>query len=110
MNDLTNFAEVVIVPIAVALITASGGLFAVYKSNSKIKKQNEEFREENSYQHAVNHASQKENEMLLKHLSTQVTGIDTKVDRLDDRLDKVAVWQLEHEQRHSEEESDDKKL
>lgn len=110
MNEFTSFAEVVIVPIAVALITASGGLFAVYKSNSKIKKQNEEFREENSHQHAINHASQKENETLLRHLSTQVTGIDTKVDRLDNRLDQVAVWQIEHEQRHAEQEPDDKKL
>lgn len=91
--DWTAFSEAVIVPIVVALITASTGIVAVLKSNSKMRKEAEKFRVENNSSH-------EENNTMLKHLSNQVSGMDTKIDRLDERIDDMALWQAEHEKRH----------
>ena len=103
MSDYLSLAEVVIVPIMIALITAGSSIIVVMKSNKKqSQRMNEQaviFREENSSQHA-------EGRELLTHLSNQVAGIDGKVDRLDDRLDNVQIWQAEHEKVHLTEQQD----
>jgi len=97
MNDYLSLADVVIVPIVIALITAGSSIIVVMKSNKRqadrMKSQAEAFREENTAQH-------NDNKSLLSHLSNQVAGIDSKVDRLDDRLDNVQLWQAEHEKVH----------
>lgn len=110
MNDVTSILQSVVVPIIVALITATGGLIAVLKSNGKIRKQNEEFRVENTEQHEVNKSALHESQTLLRHLSTQVTGIDSKVDKLDERLDNVQTWQSEHEKFHIQNDNPDQIL
>ncbi len=103
MIDYLSLAEVVIVPIAIALITAGSSLVVVMKSNKKqsdrMKADAEMFREENTSQH-------NDNKTLLSHLSDQVAGIDSKVDKLDDRLDNVQIWQVEHEKVHLTEQQD----
>lgn len=103
MIDYLSLAEIVVVPIAIALITAGSSLIVVMKSNKKqtvrMKAEADSFRVENSNQHA-------EGRDLLSHLSTQVAGIDSKVDRLDDRLDNVQLWQVEHENVHLSERQD----
>lgn len=104
MNEFTSFAEVVVVPITMALITAATTIFTVMRSNKKnsdkIKEQAEQFRVENTTQHNENKVLVHESKTLLTHLSNQITGIDQKVDRLDERLDNVQVWQAEHEKVH----------
>ena len=72
---ILNVLEIAIVPIIVALIAAGGSIIAV----RKLSKRNDE-------QHDTNAG-------LLIHLSNQVGGIDTKVDRL-------GVWQAEHDKQH----------
>lgn len=103
MLDYLSLAEVVVVPIVIAMITAGSSIIVVMKSNKKqsdrMKTQAEVFREENSNQHA-------EGRELLTHLSNQVAGIDSKVDKLDDRLDNVQIWQAEHEKVHLTEQQD----
>lgn len=89
MNDLISVAQALVVPIVVAFITASGGALAI----QKLKK-------ENTKQHNEGKAVNEENNTLLQHLSSQVTGIDNKVDKLDERLDNVSIWQAEHEKEH----------
>jgi peptidoglycan hydrolase CwlO-like protein len=82
MDTVLRFAEVAIVPLMVALIAASATIVSVRR-----------LRSENNDQH---HA----NADLLNHLSSQVGGIDSKVDRLDARLDNVQSWQADHEKAH----------
>ena len=98
-----SLADVVIVPIVIAMITAGSSIVVVMKSNKKqsnrMRAQAEMFREENTSQH-------NDNKALLSHLSSQVAGIDNKVDRLDDRLDNVQIWQIEHEKSHLAEQQD----
>ena len=97
MADYISIAEVVVVPITIAMITAGSSLILMVKSNKKqsekMKAGAEMFREENTSQH-------NDNKALLSHLSSQITGIDKKVDRLDARLDNVQIWQAEHENVH----------
>jgi aspartate oxidase len=97
MADYMSIAEVVVVPITIAMITAGSSLILMIKSNKKqsekMKAGAEMFREENTSQH-------NDNKALLSHLSSQITGIDKKVDRLDARLDNVQIWQAEHENVH----------
>jgi hypothetical protein len=88
MDTVLRIAEVAIVPLMVALIAATATILSVRK-----------LRSENTDQH--NH-----NSSLLHHLSAQVGGIDSKVDRLDNRLDNVQIWQAEHEKAHLERERD----
>jgi hypothetical protein len=95
--DYIAVAEVVIVPITIALITAGSSLILMIKSNKrqseKMKVEAAVFREENTSQH-------NDNKTLLSHLSGQISGIDKKVDRLDERLDDVQIWQANHEITH----------
>jgi hypothetical protein len=97
MSDYISIAEVIVVPITIAMITAGSSLILVIKSNrkqsEKMKVEASVFRDENTYQH-------NENKTLMIHLSNQITGIDNKVDRLDERLDNVQIWQAEHENIH----------
>lgn len=79
---ILHVVETIFVPLMVALITAGGGALLVQR-----------LRRENTEQHEHNSG-------LLHHLSNQVSGIDTKVDRLDSRLDSVNAWQVEHEKTH----------
>jgi hypothetical protein len=81
METFIRLVEVAVVPISVAVIGV-GGTFLFNR-----------LRQENTSQHA-------EGRELLKHLSGQVGGIDSKVDRLDERLDNVQSWQSEHEITH----------
>lgn len=108
--NFTSFAEVVIVPIVVAMIAAGSSIFAVVSSNkrnaNKIKEEGEKFRLENTIQHNENKALVHESKTLLSHLSNQVVGIDKKVDRLDERLDNVQIWQAEHEKVHLAEDAE----
>ena len=78
---ILHVIETIFVPLMVALITAGGGALLI------------RLRRENTEQH-------EHNSSLLHHLSNQVSGIDTKVDRLDSRLDSVHAWQVEHEKTH----------
>lgn len=87
--------EGVVVPIAVALIAAAVTVWKVTVAN---RRDIRELRDENSEQHASNG-------VLLTHLSRQITGIDSKVDRLDERLDSVQAWQSDHEKTHLVEDS-----
>lgn len=81
--------EVAVVPVLVALITATAALI----SNRAGERRSKVLREENSQQHA-------EGRQLVIHLSNQIGSLDGKVDRLDERLDLVQVWQVEHEIDH----------
>lgn len=98
--DYTSFTEAIIVPILVAAITAGGSVTAMIissrRNTKKVTAEAEMFRVENTLQH-------NENKVLIEHISNQVSGIDTKVDKLDNRLDNVQLWQVEHEKRHLEE-------
>ena len=89
MDRLATFIEVAVVPVLVAVITTAG----VWLNNRRSTARNDALRAENSSQHAEGRA-------LLEHLSVQVGGIDSKVDRLDERLDNVSIWQAEHEKEH----------
>jgi len=106
MLDLQGFTEAIIVPIAVALITAGSSVFVVMRSNKtqtkRMRTEAENFRRENTEQHNENKVIIDESRTLLSHLSTQVGGIDKKVDKLDERLDGVQEWQSEHEKLHLE--------
>lgn len=93
MDTLLRVLEVALVPIIVAAITSTAGIVAVLR-----------LRRENTEQHS-------ENKDLLKHLSGQVTNIDSKVDtisdrvavrfdRVDERLDDMAMWRASHEVQH----------
>jgi aspartate oxidase len=97
VSDFLSIAEIVVVPIAIAMITAGSSLILLFKSNKKqsdkMKVEAVVFRDENTAQH-------NDNKALLSHLSSQMTGIDKKVDRLDERLDSVQIWQVEHENVH----------
>lgn len=92
MDTVLRIAEVAVVPLVVALIAASATILSVRK-----------LRSENTDQH--NHNSD-----LLHHLSKQVGGIDSKVDRLDNRLDHVQIWQAEHEKVHLVQDRDNSTL
>jgi hypothetical protein len=83
--DWMSFVGVAVVPVLVALITAGG----VWLGNRKGEARSRVLRDENTQQHAEGRA-------LLEHLSVQVGGIDSKVDRLDTRMDGVQQWQAEH--------------
>jgi hypothetical protein len=112
MSELASAAQDIVVPITVALITAGSSIFAVIRSNkkasSRMRSEAEAFRIENTQQHNDNKAVAEESKTLLSHLSNQVSGIDSKVDRLDERLDNVQIWQSEHEKVHlTEKESTD---
>lgn len=109
--EILNLAEIVIVPITIALITACSGAFMVILSSKKQSKKTQveadQFRQENTDQHYQNAKIAKESvslvnesRILLQHLSTQIGGIDQKVDKLDDRLDDVQLWQANHEKIH----------
>ena len=80
--------EVAVVPVVVAFIGAAGAIFSAVKK----------MRQENTEQHG-------QNAELLHHLSGQIGGIDRKVDRLDERLDKVQQWASDHEIQHLTEEA-----
>lgn len=83
---ILRLVEASLVPILVASI----GAWAVVRAG---RRQTDRAIERNTAEHDHNKA-------LLNHLSTQVGGIDRKVDRLDTRLDEVAIWQAEHEKAH----------
>lgn len=97
MSDFLSIAEVVVVPITIAMITAASSLILLFKSN---KKQSDKMKVETVVFHDENTAHHNDNKALLNHLSGQMTGIDKKVDRLDERLDGVQIWQVEHENVH----------
>jgi hypothetical protein len=86
MDTVFRVLEIAIIP----LIAAGLGAWALIRAN---RKEMRGFDTRNTQQH-------NENAMLLNHLSTQVGGIDSKVDRLDERLDLVQGWQFEHEKEH----------
>jgi len=92
MDTVFRVAEVAVVPLLVALIAGAASILSVRR-----------LRSENTDQH-------NQNANLLHHLSNQVTGIDTKVDRLDARLDNVQIWQAEHERTHLVEDRDNSTL
>ena len=73
MNMVLNVLEVAIVPVVIALIAV--------------------WRRENKDQHDQNSG-------LLEHLSGQVGGIDSKIDRIDERVDNLQTWAVEHEKAH----------
>lgn len=102
--DYLSLAEVVIVPVLVASITAIGSSIAMLISNkkqaAKIKDASQQFMQENTTQHNENKAVLEENKIILNHLSGQIGVMDQKVDRLDQRLDNVQIWQAEHEKEH----------
>lgn len=85
----------VVIPVVVALITAGVGAWATLRAN---RRDAAKFIDLNSEQHAEGRA-------LLTHLSNQMTGIDSKVDRLDERLDNVQQWAADHEKAHLIEDS-----
>lgn len=95
--DFISLSEIIFVPIAVALITATGSSVAMIisarKNIKKFEHSSQTFRTENTIQH-------NENKVILQHLSTQVGNMDHKIDRLDHRLDNVQIWQAEHEKEH----------
>lgn len=101
--DFTSLAETILVPIIVASITAGGSIIALListkKNAHKVVAEAERFRAENTQQH-------NENKSIIEHISNQVSGIDSKVDKLDERLDNVQLWQVEHEKRHLQEHID----
>ncbi len=103
MNYL-SLAEIIIVPVLVATITAAGSLTAILLSNrrqsARIKDESAKFREENTSQHNENRVALEESKIILTHLSGQIGVMDQKVDRLDQRLDNVQIWQSEHEKEH----------
>lgn len=86
MDALFRVLEIAIVPIAVAGV----GAWALIRAN---RREIRSLDDRNTQQH-------NENATLLNHLSTQIGGIDRKVDRLDHRLDNVQSWQAEHEKDH----------
>lgn len=90
MDTLLRVAEIAVVPVVVAGVTAGIGAWALIRSHRRDVK-DLDFR--NTQQH-------NENAVLLSHLSSQIGGIDRKVDRLDERLDSVQTWQAEHEKDH----------
>ena len=94
MSSFLEIAQVVIVPISVAFITTLGAIVV------------QRFRKENTEQHLEGKQINEQNQTLLNHLSTQVSGIDSKVDRLDERLDGVQLWQANHEKLHNIEDTD----
>lgn len=94
MNVLLRVLEIAVIPVVVAVITALGAWISNKASDARI----ESLRTENTDQHAEGRA-------LLGHLSNQITGIDSKVDRLDERLDNVQQWASNHENAHLIEDS-----
>lgn len=95
MDTLLRVLEVAIVPVVVAGVTAGVGAWALIRSHRKDVR---DLDDRNTEQHNQNAA-------LLTHLSNQVGGIDSKVDRLDQRLDNVQQWAVEHEKAHLLEDS-----
>jgi len=86
MDTVFRILEIAVVPVVVASI----GAIALIRSN---RREIRNLDKRNTEQHYDNAA-------LLQHLSNQVGGIDSKVDRLDERLDTVQGWQFEHEKEH----------
>lgn len=86
METVFRVLEIAIIP----LIAAGLGAWALIRAN---RKEIRGLDDRNTQQH-------NENAMLLNHLSNQIGGIDSKVDRLDERLDLVQGWQFEHEKDH----------
>ena len=95
MDAVLRFMEIAIVPIVVAGVTAGVGAWALIRSH---RKDVQGLDDRNTEQHNQNAA-------LLTHLSVQVGGIDSKVDRLDERLGSVQQWAAEHEITHIIEDS-----
>ena len=95
MDSLLRILEVAIVPIVVAGVTAGVGAWALIRSHRKDVR---ELDDRNTEQH-------NQNATLMTHLSRQVGGIDSKIDRLDQRLDNVQQWAAEHEMTHLIEDS-----
>ena len=95
MDAVLRFVEIAIIPIVVAGVTAGVGAWALIRSH---RKDVQGLDDRNTEQHHQNAA-------LLTHLSNQVGGIDSKVDRLDQRLDHVQQWASEHEMTHLIEDS-----
>lgn len=85
-----DIIEFIIVPIVAALITAGVSAWGIVRHH---RKDVAVLRAENSEQHASGRA-------LLEHLSTQVGGIDGKIDRLDQRVDTIQAWAAAHEESH----------
>lgn len=77
----------VVVPVFVALLTAGVSVWGIIRHN---RRDVSVLREENSQQHM-------DNAVLLRHLSTQVGGIDRKIDRIDERVDNLQEWAVAHE-------------
>ena len=90
METFLRVAEIAVIPVIVAGVTAGIGAWALIRSHRRDVK---DLDSRNTEQH-------NENAVLLTHLSKQIGGIDTKVDRLDSRLDNVQTWQAEHEKAH----------
>jgi len=78
---------VVVVPVVVALITAAVSVIGIVRHN---RRDVADLRSENSQQH-------QDSAVLLKHLSSQVGGIDRKIDRIDERVDHLQAWATAHE-------------
>jgi hypothetical protein len=95
MDVVLRFVETAIVPIVVAGVTAGVGAWALIRSHRKDVR---DLDDRNTEQH-------NQNATLMTHLSRQVGGIDSKIDRLDQRLDHVQQWAAEHEITHLIEDS-----
>lgn len=92
---LLRVLEVAVVPIVVAGVTAGVGAWALIRSHRKDVKDLDDRNTEQHHQNAT----------LMTHLSVQVGGIDSKIDRLDQRLDNVQQWAADHEKNHLLEDS-----
>lgn len=95
MDAVLRFVEIAIVPIVVAGVTAGVVEWALIRSHRKDVR---DLDDRNTGQH-------NQNATLMTHLSRQVGGIDSKIDRLDQRLDYVQQWASEHEMTHLIEDS-----
>lgn len=90
MDTVLRVLEIAVIPVVVAGVTAGVGAWALIRSHRKDVR---ELDDRNTEQH-------NQNATLMTHLSQQVGGIDSKIDRLDQRLDNVQQWAAEHEKSH----------
>jgi len=90
MVTFLRIFEFAVVPVAVACVTAGLGAWAVVRSHRQALTGLDD---RNTDQHNQNSA-------LLTHLSGQIGGIDTKIDRIDTRVDSLGLWASSHELDH----------
>jgi hypothetical protein len=86
MDTVFRIIEIAVIPVFATAV----GAWALIRAN---RREIHGLDTRNTEQH-------NDNAMLLNHLSSQIGGIDSKVDRLDQRLDAVQGWQFEHEKGH----------